>query len=77
MSLTRTTLQSAIEPKRFTITKPTEIEAPRELGETMKDLWDEEIVKGASFVLDTDWTAKVGGGVRKFVNKAVESVRST
>ncbi|KAK7204851.1 hypothetical protein BZA70DRAFT_290165 [Myxozyma melibiosi] len=76
MALTRSTLDATVEPKRYTVVKPVDVVASRELGETMKDLWDEEIVKGAKFVLGTDWSAKIGGGLRRFLDKAAASFSS-
>ncbi|KAK9368782.1 hypothetical protein V1509DRAFT_622798 [Lipomyces kononenkoae] len=63
---TRTTLDSILTPRIYTIRKPVPIETRTNVVETMKDLWDEEVIKGARFVLNADlgkWSRETAGSV--------------
>ncbi|KAK9332343.1 hypothetical protein V1520DRAFT_25973 [Lipomyces starkeyi] len=73
---TRTTLESIVTPHTYTIIKPIPVETRGNVAETMKDLWDEEVVKGASFVLNADlgkWSRETAGTVWQKVTAAVST----
>ncbi|KAK9448866.1 uncharacterized protein V1518DRAFT_416530 [Limtongia smithiae] len=73
MALTKATLVSTITPRTYTIVRPVESQT-RPMVETMKDLWDDEVVKGATFVLNMDfgsWTRETAAGVWSKLSEAV------
>ncbi|KAK9248666.1 hypothetical protein V1506DRAFT_518896 [Lipomyces tetrasporus] len=72
----RTALDRILTPHTYTITKPVPVETRNNVAETMKDLWDEEVVKGASFVLNADagkWSRETAGRVWEKVSAAVSA----
>ncbi|KAK9241229.1 hypothetical protein V1525DRAFT_392499 [Lipomyces kononenkoae] len=76
MAETRTTLASILTSRTYTITKPVALETRGNVTETMKDLWDEEVVKGASFVLNADlgkWTRETAGTLWEKLSTAVST----
>ncbi|KAK9463288.1 uncharacterized protein V1516DRAFT_667363 [Lipomyces oligophaga] len=54
MSYTKSVLESAVTPTKYSIVKPVETRTRDSVRETMADLWDQEVEKGAKFVLSGD-----------------------
>jgi len=69
-------IEASLQPKQYKIVKPVEIKTQSNLVETMKDLWDEEVVMGASWVLAVDTDKWCRDTASNIWNKLFKSSRS-
>ncbi|KAK9454252.1 hypothetical protein V1511DRAFT_503211 [Dipodascopsis uninucleata] len=69
---TSVSLEQALKPKEYKITEPVKVQQRSDVGETMKDLWNEEVVKGATWTLNFDFGKWTRESFNSLINKLVK-----